>query len=74
MKPIHKFNGGLGATLCHSCSKIISLGMTDDLYCEFCDMEVIGNKTRNEYLEYVIEKQGLISKGQWNISKKLKDA
>ena len=34
MKPIHKFNGGIGATLCHKCSKIISEGMTDDLYCE----------------------------------------
>ena len=34
MKPIHKFNGGLGATLCHKCNKIITEGMTDDLYCE----------------------------------------
>jgi len=34
MKPIHKLNGGIGATLCHKCSKIISEGMTDDLYCE----------------------------------------
>jgi len=34
MKPIHKLNGGRGATLCHKCSKIISEGMTDDLYCE----------------------------------------
>jgi hypothetical protein len=34
MKPIHKFNSGIGATLCHKCSKIISEGFTDDLYCE----------------------------------------
>jgi hypothetical protein len=34
MKPIHKFNGGIGATLCHKCSKIIREGFTDDLYCE----------------------------------------
>lgn len=34
IKPIHKFNGGRGATLCHKCRKIISVGMTDDLYCE----------------------------------------
>jgi hypothetical protein len=34
MKPIHKFNGGIGATLCHKCSKIVSEGFTDDLYCE----------------------------------------
>ena len=36
MKPIHKFNGGLGATLCHSCSVIISIGLTEDLYCDRC--------------------------------------
>ena len=34
IKPIHKFNGGRGATLCHKCNKIISEGMTEDLYCE----------------------------------------
>jgi hypothetical protein len=34
MKPIHKFNGGIGATLCNKCSKIISEGMTDDLFCD----------------------------------------
>jgi hypothetical protein len=34
MKPIHKFNGGRGATLCNECRKIIIEGMTDDLYCE----------------------------------------
>lgn len=36
LKPIHKFNGGLGATLCHSCSVIISIGLREDLYCERC--------------------------------------
>ena len=34
IKPIHKFNNGVGATLCNECSVIISLGNTDDLYCE----------------------------------------
>jgi hypothetical protein len=34
MIPIHKFNGGLGATLCNKCSRMITEGMTDDLYCE----------------------------------------
>ena len=33
IKPIHKFNNGRGATLCNSCSKIISKGLTEDLYC-----------------------------------------
>lgn len=38
MKPIHKLNGGLGATLCHSCTKIISIGLTKELYCgEICE-------------------------------------
>ena len=34
LKPIHKLNGGRGATLCHKCSVIISEGLTGDLYCE----------------------------------------
>lgn len=34
LKPIHKYNGGIGATLCHECSVIIDTGFTDDLYCE----------------------------------------
>ena len=38
MKPIHKFNNGKGATLCHWCSKIINTGFTDALYCnEICE-------------------------------------
>jgi len=37
MKPIHKFNGGKGATLCHTCRVIISVGLTDDLYCNKCN-------------------------------------
>lgn len=37
LEPIHKFNGGRGATLCHSCRVIISEGFTDYLYCEECD-------------------------------------
>ena len=35
-KPIHKFNGGKGATLCNKCSGIISEGLTEDLLCEKC--------------------------------------
>lgn len=34
MEPIHKFNGGRGATLCHECGVIINEGLTDNLYCE----------------------------------------
>lgn len=44
MKPIHKFNNGAGATLCHQCNCIASLGYTEDLYCKEC------NKHRKELL------------------------
>lgn len=36
IEPIHKFNGGLGATLCNKCRKIITTGFTEDIYCEDC--------------------------------------
>lgn len=36
MKPIHKFNGGLGATLCHKCRVIINVGFSEELYCKNC--------------------------------------
>jgi hypothetical protein len=35
-KPIHKYNNGIGATLCHDCGVIISEGLTKDLRCEKC--------------------------------------
>jgi len=35
-KPIHKYNGGLGATLCHHCKVIITTGLTEDIYCQDC--------------------------------------
>jgi hypothetical protein len=34
MEQIHKFNNGNGATLCNICDKIITIGMTDDLFCD----------------------------------------
>ena len=34
IKPIHKFNNGRGATLCHTCGVIITKGLTQDLYCK----------------------------------------
>ena len=36
LKPIHKFNSGMGATLCHHCRVIITTDLTDDLFCEEC--------------------------------------
>jgi hypothetical protein len=36
MKPIHKYNGSLGATLCHKCRVIITRGLTNHLFCDKC--------------------------------------
>jgi len=47
MKPIHKLNGGIGATLCHLCSIIITTGLTQDLYCDKCLSERV--KTDSEF-------------------------
>jgi hypothetical protein len=33
-KPIHKFNNGNGATLCHQCSATINTGFSNELFCE----------------------------------------
>jgi hypothetical protein len=48
MKPIHKFNNGVGATLCHKCSVIISLGRTDDLYCKDCRKEMLQDMMKED--------------------------
>jgi hypothetical protein len=50
MKPIHKFNNGRGATLCHLCRTIITVGKpTNDLYCDRCLNE--RNHTEAEFLK-----------------------
>jgi len=50
MKPIHKFNNGRGATLCHLCRTIITVGKpTNDLYCDRCLSE--RNHTEAEFLK-----------------------
>ena len=35
-RPIHKLNGGNGATLCVKCSVVICTGLKDILYCKNC--------------------------------------
>ena len=48
MKPIHKFNNGNVATLCHLCRTIITAGkLTNDLYCDRCFKERV--KTEEEF-------------------------
>lgn len=36
VKPIHKFNGGAGATICNRCRVVISRGHVDVLFCDDC--------------------------------------
>lgn len=41
MKPIYKFNSGIGAMICNNCRTIISTGKrTDVLYCGKCINEL----------------------------------
>ena len=39
-KPIHKYNGGQGATLCHTCKTIINIGLTEALFCNKCKNKI----------------------------------
>ena len=41
IKPIHKFNNGNGATLCKSCSVIITTAITQDLLCPECQEKAL---------------------------------
>ena len=36
MKPLHKYNNGTGATLCHECRVIIDEDLTGAIYCDDC--------------------------------------
>jgi hypothetical protein len=58
IKPIHKFNGGVGATLCNTCRKIIATGLTDDLYCDECDV----NEPKHKYYLFRVD-DGLKKRG-----------
>lgn len=58
IKPIHKFNNSMGATLCNKCSVIISTGLTQHLYCDTCKPESLEkivdlpNITRVEVIQH----------------------
>ncbi len=58
IKPIHKFNGGMGATLCNTCKKIITTGMTDDLFCDECG----GDNPKRKYYLFRVD-DGLKKRG-----------
>lgn len=37
IKPIYKFNSGMGGMICHTCRTIISTGpKTEEFYCDKC--------------------------------------
>ena len=55
-KPIHKYNNGLGATLCNKCSIIITTGLQDVIMCESCIKE-IEVKLIDEDKEWQIKKE-----------------
>lgn len=52
MRPIHKLNGGIGATLCHICYGMISTGWTDAVICKYCKgYKDLGKFTKQEIKE-----------------------
>jgi len=47
IKPIYKFNSGMGGMICNGCRTIISTGpKTDELYCDKC-------KQKNHIIEII---------------------
>ena len=78
MKPIHKLNNGRGATLCHTCSVIISTGLTKDLYCDKCkQIEHIIDMMRSDeelglYNDIVDEKENIVGFVKKKIKKNMK--
>jgi hypothetical protein len=67
LTPIHKFNSGLGATLCNECYVIISEGLTEELFCEKCKpkQETLEEVAEN-YSRITLNKNGLMSDKQVN--------
>ena len=49
IKPIHKFNNGNKATICHICRTIISTDFTDDKLCQTCQEVSTKEETIEEY-------------------------
>jgi len=63
MNPIHKFNNGRGATLCHCCSKIINTGFTSALYCnEICEQKHTVKKYYDQMDKEVHQNRGNLNK------------
>ena len=63
MKPIHKLNGGIGATLCNICYGMISTGWTDSVICRNCKgYEDLGKFTHEEIKQMTHEDFGIKKK------------
>ena len=67
LKPIHKFNGGLGATLCNHCHVIITTGMTEDIFCKSCgpNKVTLHNRHRDKIIFEHIGDEVIMTGGQW---------
>ena len=66
-KPIHKYNGGMGATLCNNCRVIINTGLTEDVYCKDCaDNKVVyHNRYRDKIIFEHIGNEVTMKGGSW---------
>jgi hypothetical protein len=66
-KPIHKYNGGIGATLCNNCRVIINTGLTEDIYCKDCaDNKVVyHNRYRDKIIFEHIGNEVIMRGGTW---------
>ena len=60
MKPIHKFNNGNGATLCHLCKTIITVGLTNEIYCDKCKSKRFYIETEYEFLKSYLKRKDLV--------------
>ena len=67
LEPIHKFNGGRGATLCHNCRVIINEGLTDDLYCVDCGPNKVAyhNRYRDKIIFEHVGDKVIMTGGTW---------
>lgn len=67
LEPIHKFNGGIGATLCHNCRVIINTGFSDKLYCIDCGPNKVAyhNRYRDKIIFEHIGNEVIMTGGSW---------
>ena len=69
IKPIHKFNNGIGATLCHCCRKIINIGFTEKLYCNDKCKQKCSVKENFSWKEFNEQMENEVHKANNNLNK-----